>query len=479
MKRRAALLWLVLLTPSVARGLELSECEVVRLALENNLGVRMAAADREIARTDIGQARSVFDTTLNIAGNYTVDKSDQPTPLFGTDNRETTFDVGLSKVLPSGTRTAVDWTNQRASTNSAFATMNPYVDAGVTISATQPLLQNFFGYQDRGGVSIAKKLYASMDEASRRRTHEAVYGVILDYWSWIAYRDNVRVAERSLQEAQSFEKMSLWKKDIGRAEETDVLAARANRLQLETGVVEARRLEQDALLKLKLDLEIDPSESVASREGLHIGGRVPGRDEALQLAFDRRGDYRALRREAEAKDLEVSLAKNRLWPSLDLVSSLKLNGISGDWGDSLSEVGGADHPRYVVGGQLSWSFENRAARSESKKAEYEREKLLLRIKEKENQILQEVESGYRKMIAKAVQARTHREIEALQEKKWQAEREKYRTGNSTSDLVIRYLQDYLSSRRTTLSALLEYRAALMELCLAQESLVENILGGSE
>lgn len=472
-------LCILLLVTVSAQARTLSEREVVRLALERSVAVQSVAVERAIAATALDRAKALFDTGLRVKATYTIDRSDRSIPVFGTDNREMNLEVGATRTLPSGTRLTLDWKGQRISTDSAFATVNPYVDAGLALTIAQPLLKDWLGRQERGGVAVARAEVAAAEAAAGRRIGEAVAAVVVDYWAWLAQRELGLAAQRSWEEAGAFERLTAWRRLIGRAEATDLLAARAHRMQFETLVVETRRLEVDALQRLQLALALDPADPVTSRQGLRIARGLPDRTAALSRALAARGDYQALRHEAEAKQLAVALANDRRRPTLDLIGSLRFNGINSGWGASLGEVGAADHPQVAVGGQFAWSVENRAARSDAARATHEQRKLQLQVQAKEDQIRREVDAGYRKVVAAMRTVALQRGIEALHEEKWQVERERYRTGLATSDFVIRYLEDYLAARRATIAALLEARVARTELRLAQGTLVEDLLGGGE
>jgi outer membrane protein TolC len=186
-----------------------------------------------------------------------------------------------------------------------------------------------------------------------------------------------------------------------------------------------------------------------------------------------RSDYAAARARVEARKIELSLAGNRKWPQLDLVGSLRLNGVDGAYGDALGEIGGGDHPAYFFGGEFAWPIENRFAKSESRRAEHEKKKALFELKDVENRVAQEVEERWREAQSTRTQVKNSREIEKVQGEKWHLELDKYRVGRSSSDLVIRYQEDYLEARRQSLASLFRHRMAVLGLKLAEETLVSQ------
>jgi len=476
--RKAAVAVFLLASRSAsAETLALSERKVIDLALDQNLSVLSAGEDREIGRTGIDGAKSVFDTQLTLQGDHLIDKRDQAIPVFGSDNRTTNWNLELERSFPTGTRAGLAWSNQRNSTNSPFATLNPYYEPTLALNLRQPVLKNAFGKQDRGGVDLARKRFEEIDFLTRRRVMEAVYGVLYDYWAWVTHKGNASVTATSVAEAKRFEETAGQKKIFGLYETTDVLAARANRMQMENQLTEANRQRDDALGRLRRGLNL-PDEDVRASDAIPVLKGGTSREAVLSTALAKRSDYAAARAKVEAQKIELDLASNRKWPQLDLLGSLKLNGVDASYGSALGEVGGADHPAYFFGGEMQWSLENRLARSGARRADHEKKKALFELKDAENRVVQEVEERWREVQATLKQVANSREIERVQGEKWRLEMEKYRVGRSSSDLVIRYQEDYLAARRQTLASLFQHRMSVLGLKLAEESLVSSDSGGS-
>ncbi len=471
---RIALLLAVLgtpVTPLSAETLNMTEAKALALALDQNLGVKIAESDAAISKTRIMEAKSVFDTVASFEVNHLIDQRDQTSTIFGTDNRTTRWDLGVSKKLPSGTQTSVEWRNERNTTDSPFATFNPNYDSVVALSVQQPLMKNFVGMQDRGQVNLARKNYEAQDANSQRRISEAVFNVLQNYWDWIRNRSNVRVTSQSYSQAKKFEDISKQKEQFGLHESTDVLAAKANSLQILNQLRTAKRGRDDAVGRFRRGLNLKESVRIESSEKMPFSKHLPDLNLALTTALESRPEYFAAKRNLEARKIGLSLAKNAKWPQLDLIASLELNGVNSNYSGSSSEAFSADHPRFFIGGQFRLPLENRAARSGKNRAEVEKVKALYELKDAENKITQDVEEQWRALQTSIKTVRTNRRIQHLQYEKWQEELKKYRTGRSSSDIVIRYQEDYLTAQRVTINSLFNYRMAVLGLRLAQNTLV--------
>ena len=458
-------------TGSRAETLDLTEARVIELALEQSLGVKIAETDSQLSETGIDQAKSIFDTFLSFEVDHLIDQSDRVTTIFGSDNRQTNWNLGVAKRLPIGTDAALEWINQRNTTDSIFATINPNFESVLSLSIVQPLLKNFGGMQDRGQVSVARKTYEATDARTQRQISETVFAILRDYWEWITFQNNVKVTRRSYSEAKRFEKISLEKEKFGLHESTDVLAAKANRYQMLNQLRRSETTRDNQRDRLKSQLNLDHGSTLKSSERVPFSKDEPDLDIPLSIAFERRADYQAAQTHLETRKIVVKLAKNRRWPELNLLASLALNGVDGGYGESLSEAASTDHPRFFIGGQFLHPLENRLARSEKNRAELEKARTLYQLKDLENSINQNVKEQWREVNNAIKTVQTNRTIERLQHDKWQEELKKYRTGRSTSDIVIRYQEDYLNAQRVTILSLFRYRMAVLGLELAQNTLI--------
>ena len=108
--------------------------------MANNFEIHLALLDRQVARTDLLEARSQYDTKLTFGSSYQVEKKEQPSAILGARTTTGKLEVGLEKTLATGTTLGVDWINERQSSDALFATADLLYDSQVRLSATQPLM---------------------------------------------------------------------------------------------------------------------------------------------------------------------------------------------------------------------------------------------------------------------------------------------------------------------------------------------------
>ena len=127
--------------------LRLTESTVIHLVLESNLDVVVDRYEPNLSFYQIEVASRIFEPTVSL--NLGVDRNDRPlssTFLTGTDTQTRlghTADAGLSKLFETGTQFRVDYLSGRVSDNNRRNFLNPYWQASVRTSISQPLLRNF------------------------------------------------------------------------------------------------------------------------------------------------------------------------------------------------------------------------------------------------------------------------------------------------------------------------------------------------
>lgn len=461
-------------TQALASSLQLTEKKVMALAASQNLQIQMSQLYPEIASGQVKQARSIFDTQLNVTGGYQRDKSDQSIGVFGTDNRTHNIDIEASQILPSGTQISAGWKNTKQKTNSAFTTINPYNETAYILSVRQPLLENFLGVQYRGSVTAAKKAYLAQKFQSEFNRDQSIFGAVLLYWEWIARKQNVVWTQRSLAEAREFETTAKQTKSMGLYDEAAILDAQSNRLRMEQEVNRAIQQRDESYYQLLSALNLPNETSLASNEAFPTSIKVGLKNESIQTALEKRQDYQAAIKKAEEKKVRLSMAKNAMAPGLDLITSLKLNGIEAAYSDSLSETSSADNPQFFIGGELSIPLQNLYARGQKQSAKAEEKIALLEIKSLENSMTERISTLHQSLLVQKKQVQLSNQLRETTRLRWQEELIKFKDGRSRSDLAVRAQEDHLASQRQHLSSLLSLRVLWMQLQLEQGLLSQKI-----
>ncbi|MBN1586287.1 MAG: TolC family protein [Candidatus Omnitrophica bacterium] len=449
----------------------LSLDEAFRLALAHNFQVRVALLDQQDARQNLMQARSRYDTTLNLGVDYSMDKREQSSVIMGTKSTAGHLRMGLSKDLPTGTTLGLDWVNTRSTSSSGFVANPELYDEQLRLSAHQDLLQNFAGIVDRGTVRLTELSVDQIDLDTLNRIESTLAEVSDQYYAWAEAGLAVEIQEMALQKAEELLEIFLLKKDRGVVEDRDLLASRAN--------VEARRADL-LLTRAKLEtlaeglaflLQVPSLKDSVPTEGLNPGEIEISAGEALKRALKQRRDLRQAELDLEKETLGARIARSELLPQLDLYGAVSGNRLDEHFESGRSPLFTDEHPTYEVGITGTLPLENRRERAAFKQARLRREKAELALEELQKNIVVEIADAVRQVETAKTNSSLREKIADLQAQKLKAEENQFELGRSRSKDVIDFQQDLYTSQLLHNASLLAYRRALTKLQLTQNQLL--------
>jgi outer membrane protein TolC len=255
---------------------------------------------------------------------------------------------------------------------------------------------------------------------------------------------------------------------------------------------EADILEAEAMVKNNEDLlktiinlpaEVDNAEAVrivpsdspsVIREDISL-------EEALQTAMQNRPDLQATRLDKGNKELNLSYARNQLFPDLRLQASYWSPGVSGDQliyengnaltgkvigktpgksTDALKDAFDFKYKNWSVGLTLSFPLNNLLSRAFYAQAKLNLEQADLRIKNQEQQIFLEVKTAVRTVQTNYQRVEAYRAARELAQKKLEAEEEKFKVGLSTNYFILQYQRDLANAQIMELRAIVDYNISL-------------------
>ena len=193
-------------------------------------------------------------------------------------------------------------------------------------------------------------------------------------------------------------------------------------------------------------------------------------EEALQTALIHRPDLLAKKKELDNRNIETKYNENQMLPTLDLIGSLGLNGLSGDsattngaYDTALSEAFSTKFGLWEFGLNLSYPLGNRAAKSKLAAKRLEVAQLLLDIKELEKNIVVEVREAHRQIKTDIKRVQATRVARKLAEEKLNAEEKKFKVGLSTSFNVLEFQEDLAEKQSNEIKAVIDYNKSLNRL----------------
>ncbi len=440
--------------------ISLKDC--IRLAVKNSFEVRLARLDFLIAQTDRAKEQSVFDAVLSADINYEEDSREPLSVLAGTKSKTNTYSLQATKTLPTGTELTVSASDIRNWSDSAYASRNPAHTSEAGIEARQPIAKNMFGFIDRRNISITNLAIQNAGLDTQQRIEKAFCDIEKAYWQLLFNRKKLEVYQNILEDANRLYQTSSKNYDIGLIELGEFLAAEANVLIREKDLLLARNQYQMAQEKLKLLININTDQDIEAVEFDYQPFQA-GLEECFKKAVEKRRDYAQAKTEVEIKQLTLETKKNAVWPEIDLIASLAANGVDKNFNGALREVTSGENRKYYAGIEVTVQLENNLARSQLEKADYDKQKALISLKQVERVIVTEVSDALRGYKTYQLNLDNLRQAAEIQLEKLQEEEKRFNSGRSGTKRLIDYQQDYLNSELQLAEGVFNFAVAGIDL----------------
>jgi len=457
--------------------LDLTVEQAVILALQENRDLAVTRMNPVIIGAFELVERGRFDPEIFAGADFAraeaVETARSTGEQFAVRSRDTGVIAGVRQTLPSGTDVSID-VSETGDTSSRTPEQH---EARIGLTVTQALLRGF-----GPAVNLASVRQAQLDtlaslyelrgfiEALMARTETA-------YWRLILARQEIAIFERSLSIAQDQLAEIDQRIEVGVLAPTEAAAARSEVAFREQALINAR----SALTARRLELLrlVNPGgadaltrEVTATSDPKLEPKPIDDLDDRVTLARQLRPDLNESRLRLERNRLETVVTRNGLLPRLDLFVALGKTGYDDDFFGSFGDLGG---PNYDVAAGLSLSqfVDDQTARGLHRAALANRQQAAAAVQNLEQLIELEVR------LAANEAERTRQQITAsaatrrLQEATVEAEIERFDVGASTTLLVAQAQRDLLISQIDEVRAVINYRIALVELYLAEGSLLER------
>jgi len=487
---------------NISEAKPLSLKDTVLNVLKNNLSIAVEEFNSKITEQSILDSESQFDPTLDLELT-TQEKTNQTSAAIAAVNKnrnqDTNWNLSLSQKLLTGAEYSLNFNNSTNKTNSPNAGLNPSYNAELEFNITQPLLKNAGIELNQRDIIIASNDVNISQNGFKEKVIDIISSAETIYWELVFSIKDLNVKKTSLERARDLEKRVKAQVDVGTLAPIEILQAQSEVASREESLLSAIDLIQDNQDKLKNVLNIP----FLSKDGMEdlIPVDIPQFSEKfdsdveslLSLALKNRPDYHSKKVELENKKIDVKFNENQLYPSLDLVASLGLNGISGtartitrfggggnvtspfggSYGQSLSDMFSTEYYLWKFGIQLSYPLGNRAAKSQLTSSRLQAAQLLMSLKDLENQIFVGVREAVRQIKTDIKRVQASRIASKLAQEKLSAEEKKFAVGLSTSFNVLEFQEDLAERQSAENKALIDYNISLINLRKTLATTLDN------
>jgi outer membrane protein len=454
----------------------------------------------------IQSVASVASITTPVNNPFT---SGNGTALFTSIlSHSTQFNTSYSQTFETGTNFSVAWNNNRSSSTAGANLLNPYVQSGLSVSFTQPLLNGFGLAMGTRNIRIAKNNRKIADWAFTAQAITTITSTITAYWELVYARENVRVNEQAVAVSRKLYEDNKKQLEIGSLAPLDVTRSEsevatntaslilAQTVQLTDEQTLKNAISKDPLAANIINVQIIPTDVPKQPAAIEAASF----EDALKEAFAKRPELQEEALNLLNAEIDVKANRNALLPTLSVGGFYESQGLAGNsailgtptvvstgvpivdatgtpivvngapvfvggstapvtgtvqqgFGNAQSQIFHNTFPEYAGQLTLTLPLRNRAAQAEYARAILSQRQLQTTERQLRNAALLDVRNSYialtqdRAQVAAAIKARE------LQQQTFEAEQKKYQLGASTVYTVIQTQRDLTTAQGNEIRAL--------------------------
>jgi len=470
--------------------LQISADDAVRMALENNLGIKAERLGPQIGTYGVSQARAQYAPSL--FSTSTKRNSTSPPDFLASGGVSTTTtsdridtNVGAQQNIPwGGGRYTVALNASKVSTSSV-SSFNPQLGSNLNASYVQPLLRNFRIDGLRQQVLVAKKAEEIADLSLRSALVATERNVRSAYYDLVGAMGRLDVARQSLDLSRESLRQNERRVEVGVMARIDIIEAQAEVARVEESVILAeaniRRFE-DVLRTLIMN----PAQpdywtvSLVPSERPVLTAKPVDVDAAVRNALANRTDLADARKRLETTDINLSYSKNQKLPAVDLIANYNTVGVGGtqfqfgegfpppiegqtqrSFMDALRDVFGNNFKTWSVQLQINYPIGTSPADANVASTRLQREQQVTSLQQLELQITASVRDAGRQVSTSLQRVEATRKAREFAEIRLDAEQKRVTAGLSTTFQLLNAQRDLSSARLQENTAIIDYNRALV------------------
>jgi len=479
--------------PSVAvpgSEMQLTADEAVKMALENNLGIRAERLNPQVQALAIAQTRGSYAPVV-FTNSTKNSNSNPPQNFLAGDNFVTNAgfrsNAGVAQLLKWGGgsyQASID--GSRNTTSDPTDPFNPRLSSNFNFNFTQPLLRNFGIDQTRQQLLIGQKQQEIVDVQLQQQVTQTSRTVRNAYFDLVGAIGQLEVARQSLDLARESLRNNERRVEVGTIPEIDIIEAKAEVSRNDESVIlsEAQvKSFEDALRTLILNpkqpdfwtARITPAEQPV------LTPRAMDLDGAIKNALDHRTDITQARREMDQTDITMKFAKNQRLPSINAIVNYGLAGVGGtrtiydtsggfpvaignaqrSFTDALHDVFGNQFKTWSLQFQFSYPLGQSVADAGLAQTKIQREQQVTTLEQLELQVTAQVREAARQVETSLKRVEATRQAREFSEKRYEAEQKRINVGLSSTFQLNQAQRDLSSAKLSEVNAIIAYNRALV------------------
>ena len=454
----------------VDEKLSLSLKTYLELVMANNTDIAIQMLSVEQPKNAITRAFSVWDPQASASFSNTKSSTPSTGALAGAStvvSLSQPANFSYLQTLPSGTQYSVSFGASKSTTNSSFATLNPALSAGLTLSVSQPLIRNRGDYVNRLTLMMAHSRLKGAEYNLRANLLQMLNTAENAYWDLVLAHENLRVQESARKLAEDSLKLSQKQLELGAISPLDIYNPQQQLATAELGVSQARFQIEQAENALRRQIGADLDQEVRSLPievtetvDLPLDTVLYDAEGEVKKALANRPEIKAALQSLDIDDLGIAQAKNELLPDLSLnalyttqgvggifyqrtnvfdnsgTASQIVTAIPGGFSDALSQLFGFGYPIYSFGATLRLPIKNHQATADMADAVVSKRRDALTLRTTQQQVRLDVLTAMTNLESSKDAVRLAVVARDFAQKNVDAENQKYQLGTEQIQFVL-------------------------------------------
>jgi outer membrane protein len=478
--------------------------EALGMAIENNLNVEIVRHDPLIATEQAIAAWGSYDPRVASEANWARNQTPVASELQGglslIEEDELYGFGGIRGLVPMlGWSYEIGYNGQRLESNSAIQSLSPEYRSGLTGSIVLPVLKGFLWGEAWIQVKTTQVFEDQSYEEFRLRLMDTITAVEGSYWDVIATRQQLKVANKSVETAAALLDQTKAQYEVGVVSKVEVVEAEAGVADRDFNRIVAENLylrAQDTLIDLVLGPHLTPDSRLELRPTTEpdvVDYQIDS-DAAAAKAFEHRPELSIAEFVVENQELNLKFAKNQRLPQLDVVGSYGYAGLAGTtnpapgFGDGprepipIHDRYSDSHSNYFsdsgarswsAGAVLSFPIGKIRERADVRRARLEIRRANTQVRRVEQDIILEVRDAVRNLQSsiEGIEA-SKQNMESAQEQ-LRAEQIRLEHGESTPFEVLQREEDLVQAESRHINSLQAYRNSVTALDRRQGTILRD------
>ncbi|MGZ6184950.1 MAG: TolC family protein, partial [Candidatus Binataceae bacterium] len=225
--------------------------------------------------------------------------------------------------------------NERAYSNSSFASINPSYVPQLALSVSQPLLRNFGWNFATLNVRIAESSQKQSQWNMEQSIEDFVLRIGTDYWNVVQAEENLQVAEYALRLNSDLVRQNRIALQVGTLAPIDLQEAQSAEATSAANVYTAQAAQRAARAALRQDVMMNPASTFVPQEieptdkPNQTREMIPNEEVALETAIQYRPSLEGMREAIRGALMQVKFSENQTLPQLNLGAQFGLNSTAG------------------------------------------------------------------------------------------------------------------------------------------------------